>query len=288
MTKRYAVLLSYIGTGYCGWQIQAEASGTEPSLQDTCEAALEKMLGGRIYWQASGRTDAGVHAMGQVAHFTVDWSADYRFGKPEITPYQFLRGLNTLLPPQIRILAIREAPADFHAQQHSEKKQYSYYFQIGRAPTVVHGPLTAFHHEAMDVAKMNEAVRHLIGEHDFKPFQGAGSKPMKSTVRTIHEAEVTLLPDSAPFPLPIDSLSLIRVRIVGSGFLKQMVRGIAGTLFQIGTGKRPPSDMAEILRTQNRSLVGSTAPAQGLWLERVWYPNLSFDGELDYRGTSPL
>jgi tRNA pseudouridine38-40 synthase len=284
MTKRYAVLISYIGTRYCGWQIQAEASGSEPSIQDTCEAALEKMLGGRVYWQASGRTDAGVHAMGQVAHFTVDWTADYRAGKPEITTYQFLRGLNTLLPPDIRILAVREAPPEFHAQQDAEKKQYSYYFYIGRGQTAVHAPLTAFHHEAMDVAAMQEGIRALLGEHDFKPFQGTGSKPMKSTVRTIHEAEVTLLPSAAPFPLPLDSLSIIRIRVVGSGFLRHMVRGIAGTLFQIGTGKRPPSDMAEILRKQDRALVGSTAPAQGLWLERVWYSNLSFEGDLGYRG----
>lgn len=275
--KRYAALVSYVGTRYCGWQIQGEGSGGALSIQEVCEATLEKMIGERVYWQASGRTDAGVHAMGQVVHFAIDWGAPSRAGKAEIQPHQFVRGLNTLLPSDIRILAVREAPSGFHAQKDAEKKQYSYYFQIGRAPTAAHQAMTLFHHEKLDLAAMQEAIAYLVGEHDFKPFQGAGSKPMRTTVRTIYEAEVTELRPDGPFPSPIDSLSFVRIRIVGSGFLKQMVRGIAGTLFEIGLRKRPPSDMVEILRSKERALVGQTAPAHGLWLERVWYPNLSFD-----------
>jgi tRNA pseudouridine38-40 synthase len=275
--KKYAVLISYIGTNYNGWQIQAHPEGHDPTIQKACEDTLEKMIGIRVHWQASGRTDTGVHAMGQVASFSIDWSADFRKGKPEVAPYHLLRGLNTLLPPAIRVLDLREAPADFHPQIHAEKKQYSYYIQTGIAPSALHEPFSRFLRGPIDIAAMDESIRHLLGEHDFKPFQAAGSKPLRSTVRTIFEAEVTEAPSVGPFQPPIDSLRMIRIRVVGSGFLRHMVRGIAGTLMDVGTGKRPASDMAEILRSGDRSLVGKTASAQGLWLERVWYPNLDFN-----------
>ena len=238
------------------------------------------MIGIRVHWQASGRTDTGVHALGQVAAFAIDWDADFRKGKPEVTAYHLLRGLNTLLPPAIRVLDLREAPLDFHPQIHADKKQYSYYIQTGIAPSALHEPFSRFLRGPIDLAAMHESVSHLIGEHDFKPFQASGSKPLKSTVRTIFEAEVTECPTVGPFPTPIASLRMIRIRVVGSGFLRHMVRGIAGTLMDVGVGKRPPSDMAEIIQSQNRERVGKTASAQGLWLERVWYPNLDFNTPL--------
>ena len=275
--KKYAVLISYIGTHYNGWQIQAHPTGADPTIQQACEDTLEKMIGTKVHWQASGRTDTGVHALGQVASFTIDWSADFRKGKPEVTAYHLLRGLNTLLPPAIRVLDLREAPLDFHPQIHAEKKQYSYYIQTGVAPSALHEPFSRFLRGPIDIKAMDESIRHLLGEHDFKPFQAAGSKPLKSTVRTMYEAEVTECPMAAPFPSPIASLRMIRIRVVGSGFLRHMVRGIAGTLMDVGVGKLPPSHMAEILRSQDRDLVGKTASAQGLWLEKVWYPNLDFD-----------
>lgn len=275
--KKYAVLISYLGTHYNGWQIQAHPSGADPTIQQACEDTLEKMIGVRVHWQASGRTDTGVHALGQVAAFTIDWGADFRKGKPEVAAYHLLRGLNTLLPPAIRVLDLREVALDFHPQIHAEKKQYSYYIQTGVAPSALHQPFSRFLKGPIDIAAMDESVRHLLGEHDFKPFQAAGSKPLKSTVRRIFEAEVTECPAIGPFPAPIESLRMIRIRVVGSGFLRHMVRGIAGTLMDVGTGKRPASDMAEIIRSQNREIVGRTASAQGLWLERVWYPNLDFN-----------
>jgi tRNA pseudouridine38-40 synthase len=274
--KRYAVLLSYLGTHYNGWQIQAHPGGHDPTVQKECEDTLEKMIGCRPHWLASGRTDTGVHAMGQVASFKIDWSADFRKGKPEVTAYHLLRGLNTLLPPAIRVLDLREAPLDFHPQIHAEKKQYSYYIQTGVAPSALHEPFSRFLRGPIDLPAMRESAAHLLGEHDFKPFQASGSKPLKSTVRTVFEAEVSECENSAPFPSPIPSLRMIRIRVVGSGFLRHMVRGIAGTLMEVGLGKRPASDMAEILLTGNRERVGKTAAAQGLWLERVWYPNLDF------------
>ncbi len=281
--KKYAALISYLGTNYSGWQIQAHATGHDPSIQAVLEAALEKMVGQHSHWQASGRTDAGVHALGQVANFSIDWSAPGRAGKPEITPFHLHRGLNTILPSAIRILELREAPADFHAQLGASKKQYSYYIQTGRAPSALHAGISRFHRRPLNVAAMDEGIRHLLGEHDFLAFQGAGSKPMRSTVRTMFEAEVVEYPTGGPFSVPLASLKMIRIRVVGSGFLKHMVRGIAGTLIQIGNGARPPSDIRKILETKDRSTVGPSAQPQGLWLERVWYPNLDFDAfpELD-------
>jgi tRNA pseudouridine38-40 synthase len=275
--KKYAALVSYIGTNYNGWQIQAHPAGADPTVQQACEDTLEKMIGTRPHWQASGRTDTGVHALGQVASFEIDWAADFRKGKPEVSAYHLLRGLNTLLPNAIRILDLREAPPDFHPQIHAQKKQYSYYIQTGVAPSALHEPFSRFLRGPVDIAAMHESIQHLIGEHEFKPFQAAGSKPLKSTVRTIFEAEVVECPRVGPFQAPLDSLRMIRIRVVGSGFLRHMVRGIAGTLMDVGIGKRPPSDMAEIIRTGDREIVGKTASAQGLWLERVWYPNLDFN-----------
>lgn len=284
MKKRYAVLLSYLGTAYNGWQIQAHLLGADPTIQAACEETLEKMIGIRPHWAASGRTDTGVHAMGQVAAFTVDWDGDFRKGKPEVTAYHLLRGLNTLLPPAIRVLDLREAPLDFHPQLHAQKKQYSYYIQTGIAPSALHEPYSRFLRGPIDVAAMHASVKHLVGEHEFKPFQAAGSTPLKSTVRTIYAAEVVECAPAPPFVAPIDSLRMIRIRVVGSGFLRHMVRGIAGTLMDVGIGKRPPECMAEILRTGNRELLGRTASAQGLWLEKVWYPNFDFESSPSSNG----
>lgn len=276
MIQKYAALISYVGTNYTGWQTQAHETGHHPTIQATIERMLDKMIGHRIHITASGRTDTGVHAMGQVAHFTIDWSLPPRMGKPEITPYHLLRGLNTHLPPAIRILDIRKVDPDFHAQLGAQKKQYSYYIQTGVSPSAFHMPFSRFHSGRLDLVAMGEAAAHLIGEHDFLPFQAAGGKPMKTTVRSIYECEVTECAAEVPFPVALASLRLLRIRVVGSGFLRHMVRGIAGTLMQVGSGKRPASDMLKILESQDREQVGTTAQAQGLWLERVWYRELDF------------
>ncbi len=276
MIQKYVALISYVGTNYTGWQTQAHETGHHPTIQETIEGALDKMIGHRVHLTASGRTDTGVHALGQVAHFTIDWSLPPRSGKPEITPYHLLRGLNTNLPAAIRILDLRKIDENFHAQLGAQKKQYSYYVQTGIAPSALHTPFSRFHSGPLSLTAMNEAAKMLVGEHDFKPFQAAGGKPMKTTVRKIFECEVTECPQDVPFPTSLASLRLLRIRVVGSGFLRHMVRGIAGTLMQIGSGKRPPTDMQRILETQDRELVGTTAQSQGLWLERVWYPEVDF------------
>jgi len=268
---KYAALLSYEGTFYCGWQKQrgSGAAGL-PSIQGTIEQAIAQITKEEPTIVGSGRTDAGVHAVGQVAHFILR----AKVWEPEI----LLRGLNGKLPDSIRVLAVAPVPLEFHAQRSAEKKQYSYYFEQGpcHIPHLLH--YSRWIRKRLDLRAIGEALGYLQGEHDFKAFQASGSKP-GSTVRRILEADVSLQPVVFPsigFSADLresHQVGLIRIRVLGTGFLKQMVRGIAGTLLQIGEGRRPPTCILEILESRRRDSVGPTAPARALWLERVWYPS---------------
>lgn len=272
---KYAALISYVGKGFCGWQKQTKPdSGEKPSIQRTIEEALLRISGEAVSVVASGRTDAGVHAAGQVIHFSLR--------RKEWDPAILKRALNALLPVgRIQVLSVKVMPDSFHAQMSAARKQYSYYFQQGPS---AYPPLERYSwwiRKPLDLEAMNRSVQVLIGEHDYVPFQASGAA-VKTTVRRILEAEVTREPLGPPFfglnesDMEIE-LSLVRVRLVGTGFLKQMVRGIAGTLLQVGECRRPPECMGEILASRDRSLVGPTAPARGLWLEKVWYEGLRFD-----------
>jgi len=264
MMWKYVLLMSYIGTRYCGWQKQKRAPGPGKfSIQETIESALQQMTSEeKVSVVGSGRTDSGVHAVGQVAHFVLtskEWD-------PEILK----KGLNSLLPMSIRILQVSRIPIEFHAQRSAERKQYSYYFQQGPCPLPHLEPLSWWIRKQLDLNAMNQALSYLVGEYDFKPFQASGAKP-GPTVRKVLEAQVTL--QSVGFPGGVaEQASLVRLRIIGTGFLKQMVRGIAGTLLQVGEGHRDPQCVQEILQTLDRSRVGATAPGRALWLEKVWYP----------------
>jgi tRNA pseudouridine38-40 synthase len=262
---KYAALISYVGTRFCGWQKQTgPESGTAHSIQETIELAIAQMTGETLAVVGSGRTDAGVHAAGQVAHFVLK--------KKEWDPRILKRGLNSILPRVIRVLEVRAVPIEFHAQRTAERKQYSYYFQQGPEALPHLEPTSWWIQKPLDLEAMREAASRIVGEHDFKPFQSSGAKP-GSTVRTIFEAEIRREPIVYPGSgiWGESGASLVRFRVVGSGFLKQMVRGLAGTLLQVGEGRRPAACFEEILRTLDRSLVGPTAPARALWLEQVWY-----------------
>lgn len=278
MTK-YAVLFSYIGARYCGWQSQKrvsnppEAQPGAQSVQEVIEAALTQITREAVRIVGSGRTDAGVHALGQVAHFTLT--------KKEWEPRVLRNALNGVLPASIRALSVLQASVDFHAQRSATHKQYSYYFQQGPCAVPHLAPFSWWIRKRLDVDAMNESVQALRGKHDFKPFQASGAKP-GPTVREILEAEVV----REPLPYPAQGfgtagLEMVRFRVVGTGFLKQMVRGMAGTLLQIGEGRRNRASFREIIESGERSQVGPTAPARGLWLERVWYETLEFPGECD-------
>jgi tRNA pseudouridine38-40 synthase len=261
--QKYAVLFSYVGTQYCGWQKQkGSAAEGFPSIQATIDAALSRITNEEVSVVGSGRTDSGVHAVGQVAHFVLK----NKIWEPRI----LARGLNSALPIEIRAIAVQPIDLDFHAQRSAEKKQYSYYFQQGPCALPNLEPYSWWIHKRLDSDAMQAALDHLKGEHDFKPFQSSGAKP-GPTVRRILEAEVTR--ERPQFPgIAYPSVEFVRVRIVGTGFLKQMVRGISGTLLQVGENRRPPSDFQQILASGDRSEVGPTAPARALWLEQVWYP----------------
>ena len=265
---KYAVLLSYVGTRYCGWQKQkGSAADGAPSIQETIEKALAKITSEEFAVVGSGRTDSGVHSVGQVAHFILK--------KKSWDPDILMRGLNSLLSTDIRVQAIQRVPIEFHAQKSTIKKQYSYLFQQGPCALPHLEPYSWWIRKKLDLEGIQVALDHLVGKHDFKPFQASGSKP-GPTVREIFEAKVTLEPISIPgSPHPAD-FGLVRVRIVGSGFLKQMVRGISGTLLQIGENRRDPDDMRKILESCDRSQVGPTAPARALWQEQIWYSDLRF------------
>ncbi len=256
LSTKYALVVSYIGTDYLGWQKQL---GEGLSIQGVLEGVL-RHLGCTSSVVGSGRTDRGVHAVGQVAHIIMPkrWDAG-----------QLLRACNTLLPWSIRIIRVIEVDMAFHAQRSALTKQYSYYFQQGPAPVAHLVPSTRWIAKKLDCDAMQGALNFLIGEHDFKAFAARGGAPGKSTVRCILEATVTETP--IPFPAYAEG-SLMRIRILGTGFLKQMVRAIVGSLLDIGEGKRPPLAMQQILLSKSRDLLGPTAPARGLWLERVWYP----------------
>lgn len=267
-SQKFAIRLSYLGKNYCGWQKQnkdPEKAPKLPSIQETIEAAVSKMCSEPIRIIGSGRTDAGVNAVGQVAHFRVH---DFKFDSNIIK-----RGLNSLLPEDIRVMEARVVKEEFHAQQSAIKKQYSYFFQQGPAPLPHLMANTWWIQKALNVEAMHSAIQVLLGEHDFKSFQASGADLAKSTVRTILEAEVSRLPlpDYPGCDLNEIGFSMVRIRLVGTGFLKQMVRGIAGTLLQMGENYRNSSEMADILVSKDRKKVGPTAPSKGLTLERVWY-----------------
>ena len=265
--KKYAMQIAYDGTGFCGWQMQRGKGAhahLKPSVQGTIADAITQMSSVDVSVVGSGRTDAGVHASGQVAHF--------RLETDRYTPGNLLKGLNAILPTSVQIHCLGQVPDDFHAQRTALKKQYSFYFLQGPSQVPQLSPYTWWVRRPLDGEKMQEALQCLIGEHDFLPFRAAGAKNT-GTVRVLYQAEVTRLGIPQPGCFDPEQQFLWRVRLVGSGFLKQMVRGIAGTLQQIGDGYRSPSHMRDIMRTQDRRIVGPTAPARGLWLDRVWYPS---------------
>lgn len=269
--QKYAALVSYFGARYCGWQKQkGSAAEGGPSIQQTFEEALAQMTSEeKLSLVGSGRTDSGVHATGQVVHFVLR--------KKEWDTGILLKGLNSLLPMDIRVLAVKKVPIEFHAQRSAEKKQYSYYFQQGPCALPMLLPYSWWIKKRLDLEGMQKALSHLVGRHDFKPFQSAGAKP-GPTVREILEAKVEWMEVPFPGTTPVGQpMGLVRVRLVGTGFLKQMVRGIAGTLLQVGDGRRKPDCMAEILESLDRKQVGPTAPGRALWLERVWYCGFDFE-----------
>ncbi|NUM88860.1 MAG: tRNA pseudouridine(38-40) synthase TruA [Bdellovibrionales bacterium] len=270
--RTFRLVIAYRGTVYQGWQKQAREGGG-PTVQELIEKAVKKITGGKASPHASGRTDAGVHARAQVAHLRV---------ATHLEPERLLKAINAHLPDDIRLLSLEEASPDFHAQLHASAKTYRYFILHAPESQHVNWPFlrnfTWFVTFPLDLGAMQEAARALEGRHDFQSFRNRGT-PVPHTIREIHRCVVIEHPlgsarDFPWMPGPGYEARLLEIRVEGSGFLKQMVRTIAGTLVEIGRGKRTASDMGRILSEKNRKAGGITAPPQGLFLDEVSYSKL--------------
>jgi len=239
--------IQYDGKNFCGWQIQPN----ERTVQHTGEEAIFKLTGKDLSLTGSGRTDSGVHALCQVAHF------DIEKGLP---PEKYAPALNGLLPGDVQILFSMLAPEGFHARFGAKKKTYRYTFYVSDVKL----PLKEAYAQRIlfaDVKKMQEGAKYLVGEHDFKCFLASNSS-VKDTVRTIYSCKVTARGNE------------IYLEVCGNGFLYNMVRTIAGTLLYVGEGKFKPEYVKEIIESENRLNAGKTMPAKGLMLKTVCYKGL--------------
>jgi tRNA pseudouridine38-40 synthase len=241
--------LAYDGTDFAGWQIQANAR----TVQGTVQAALEQISGEPITLTGSGRTDAGVHALGQVASFETAFSHGCDV---------FYRALNAELPDDITVVATEEAPTGFHALRSARRKRYRYIIHDGNHRDVFARRYVWRWPTRLDDAAMSRAAAALAGTHDFSSFETAGSE-RESSVRTVYAVDVARPSSDRPHE--------IQIEVEADGFLYNMVRAIVGTLVEVGRGARPEAWVGETLAARDRSAAGRTAPPQGLLLLWVRY-----------------
>lgn len=239
------MVVQYDGTSFAGWQIQPNGRSIQAVLSD----AIREVTGEEVNPTGSGRTDAGVHALGQVCHFRTE---------SRLSTESLRRALNANLPESIVARSVEDAPDGFHAQRDAKGKLYRYIFYDGSVADVFMRRYVWQVHHRLDEAVMNAAARRLVGTHDFRCF--ASKWPNRATsVRTIWECGLTRQGD------------FVTLSVAGNGFLYNMVRAIAGTLYEVGRGKWPPERVGEILEGGERKSAGPTAPAQGLFLVEVRY-----------------
>lgn len=251
-TRNIRLLIGYDGSDFSGWQRQENGR----TIQGEIEAALAVMTRAEIDVHGAGRTDAGVHADGMVAHFHT---------AARISCANFRRGLNAMLPPAIRIYAAEEAEPTFHARFSAVAKEYRYEIYHGpiQPPRLRHYTLHITH--TPDLQTISRCLGLLEGTHDFSSFENSGTRDKaapggRGAVRTIHSAR-----------LAEEDGAMIVLRFQGDGFLRNMVRNMVGTLLEAGRGRITVEEFATILAARERSMAGPTAPAHGLWLSRVFY-----------------
>ena len=240
---RIAVGLEYDGSTFCGWQTQPSGC----SIQDAFERALQAIAGAPVASVCAGRTDAGVHALGQIAHF------DPAVGRPL---FSWVRGVNAHLPRSVAVTWAREVPGDFHARYDARARSYRYLL-LNRCerPGLFRGRV-GWHHQPLDVDAMREAARLLVGEHDFSAFRSAECQA-RSAVRQMQEISIDR------------EGTLVRMDFRANAFLHNMVRIIVGCLIQVGSGKRPASWLAQVRDARDRTLAAATADSAGLYLAGV-------------------
>ena len=248
--KRILLTVEYDGTNYAGWQRQINGLAVQQVLEETLQKATKE----RIVVTGASRTDAGVHALGQAVHFDTE---------SRIPPEKYPFVLNTMLPRDVRVHTGREVPEGFHARFMTCGKRYTYrivnsrHASAIRRNTHVHVPLP------LDLKPMQEAAKQLLGTHDYAAFQAAGGTA-KTTIRTITKADLVQFGDE------------IILTVEGDAFLYNMVRIIAGTLIEIGLGRRSVNAFSEAYETLDRLSLGVTAPPHGLELTKVYYPEAAF------------
>lgn len=244
--------ISYDGTNYSGWQRQQHSQ----TIQGEIEQRLAQMTNEEIALHGAGRTDAGVHAYGMVAHFKTS---------SIISCQEILRGLNSMLPGAIRILSVRDCDQNFHARYSARGKRYQYFIYTGR----IHPPhlrLYSVHISSeLNFEEIKNCLKQLEGTHDFSSFENSGSRDKsissgRGAVRTIGKAELIEEYPSQPM-----------FQFTGDGFLRNMVRNIVGTLLEVGRGKLSADEFSQILKAKDRTKAAATAPAHGLFLKEVIY-----------------
>lgn len=247
--RSFRLTLSYDGTAYVGWQVQDNGR----TIQAELEAALRQVTGESIRAVASGRTDAGVHALGQVVSF---------HSGTRLSPEVLRKALNANLPRDIVVREIREAPDGFHAIRDALRKRYRYVVQDGPIRDVFSRTQAWHFVHYLDVEAMSAAAQLLLGTHDFSSFEASGS-PRVSSVRTIFDFVIERR--GGDFP------ERVVFEVEADGFLYNMVRNLVGSLVEVGRGRQEPTWIARVLAARDRKLAGATAPPQGLFLVRVDY-----------------
>lgn len=246
--KNYKIIVQYDGSRYKGWQVQ---KSTDMTIQGKLQDILTTMCGQDIEVIGSGRTDAGVHAYGQVANFHIP----EHFNAQEILEY-----LNHYLPMDIAVISIEEVDERFHARFNAVKKTYVYRIHTSNIPNVFERKYTYTYTEKLDVEAMRNAASLMMGTHDFAAFCG-NKKMKKSTVRTVTDIVIEKKENE------------IQITYTGDGFLQNMIRIMTGTLIEVGNGTKKVEDILKILESKERKNAGYTVPAEGLSLNRVEYEN---------------
>lgn len=244
--RKYKLIIAYDGTAYVGWQIQPNGCSIQAAVQE----GLSRILQQTTDIVGAGRTDAGVHAVGQVAHFLAD---------ERLEPARVRHSLNCLLPPDIRILALEVVESDFHARYSAKRKFYSYSLATNRVFDPFYRLYRWHYPQPLDLGAMRKAAAQLLGTHDFSSFANAPEEGSvaRNPVRELTRCEL------------VEDEGVLRFELEGPSFLYKMVRNIVGTLIEIGSGKL--SDMAAILSACDRRKAGQAAPPHGLCLEAVYY-----------------
>jgi len=244
--RNFKIVLEYDGGAYCGWQRQKNGK----SIQQVLEEAVHLITQEKVVVTGAGRTDAGVHALNQVAHFKSNTA---------LPVGRILLGVNSVLPADIVIKKIQEVPADFHSLRDAKGKVYLYRICNRKLRPVLERAYTWHVAYPLDLEKMKGAAFFLLGCHDFSSFCAAGSD-VRTRVRTIRVIQIRK-----------KTGGIIEIKLEADGFMRHMVRNIVGTLVEIGRGKISPESMKAIIESRNRNMAGPTAPASGLFLKEVKY-----------------